>query len=162
MWPSDLESQSPVPPWRPGIKLFSGERAGNHFRARPQFPVLKLYAYQGCSTCRSAVQWLQQHGIPFELIAIREQPPTTLELEAALKSRGGDLGALFNRSGVDYRALGMKDKLPALSPLAALQSLQKRQPRETPVRDRRKEAGGACGIQGTGVEIGSRLTERGE
>ena len=125
MWPSDLESQSPVPPWRPGIKLFSGERAGNHFRARPQFPVLKLYAYQGCSTCRSAVQWLQQHGIPFELIAIREQPPTTLELEAALKSRGGDLGALFNRSGVDYRALGMKDKLPALSPSAALQLLSK-------------------------------------
>ena len=125
MWPSDLESQSPVPPWRPGIKLFSGERAGNHFRARPQFPVLKLYAYQGCSTCRSAVQWLQQHGIPFELIAIREQPPTTLELEAALKSRGGDLGALFNRSGLDYRALGMKDKLPAMSQSEALQLLSK-------------------------------------
>jgi arsenate reductase len=87
--------------------------------------MLKLYAYQGCSTCRNAVKWLKQHGIPFEEIAIREQPPTTLELEAALKSRGGDLGALFNRSGQDYRALGMKDKLPAMSQSGALQLLSK-------------------------------------
>jgi arsenate reductase len=107
------------------IKIFSAEQAGNHFPARQQFPVLKLYAYQGCSTCRNAVKWLQQQGIPFAEIAIREQPPTTLELEAALKSRGGDLGALFNRSGLDYRALGMKDKLPAMSQSEALQLLSK-------------------------------------
>ena len=87
--------------------------------------MLKLYAYQGCSTCRNAVKWLKQHGVAFEEIAIREQPPTTLELKAALKSRGGDLGALFNRSGQDYRTLGMKDKLPAMSEAGALQLLSK-------------------------------------
>jgi arsenate reductase (glutaredoxin) len=87
--------------------------------------MLKLYAYQGCSTCRNAVKWLQQHGISYEEIPIREQPPTMLELEAALPSRGGDLGALFNRSGQDYRALGMKDKLPGLPQSEALQLLSK-------------------------------------
>jgi arsenate reductase len=87
--------------------------------------MLKLYTYQGCSTCRNAVKWLKQHGVAFEEIPIREQPPTTLELEAALRSRGGDLGALFNRSGLEYRALGMKDKLPALSQSGALQLLSK-------------------------------------
>jgi arsenate reductase len=87
--------------------------------------MLKLYAYQGCSTCRNAVKWLKAHGIPFEEIAIREHPPTVRELEAVLKQRDADLGALFNRSGQDYRALGMKEKLPAMSQSEALQLLSK-------------------------------------
>ena len=87
--------------------------------------MLKLYTYQGCSTCRNAVKWLKQQAIPFEEIPIREQPPTAPELGAALKSRDGDLGALFNRSGQDYRALGLKDKLPGLPPAEALQLLSK-------------------------------------
>jgi arsenate reductase len=87
--------------------------------------MLKLYAYQGCSTCRNAVKWLKLHGISYEEIPIREQPPTILELAAALKSRDDDLGALFNRSGLDYRALGMKDKLPTISQSEALQLLAK-------------------------------------
>jgi len=95
------------------------------FEASAIFPMLKLYAYQGCSTCRNVVKWLKQHGIPYEEIPIREQPPTTLELGAALNARGGDLGALFNRSGQDYRALGMKDKLPAMTQSEALQLLSK-------------------------------------
>jgi arsenate reductase (glutaredoxin) len=85
--------------------------------------MLKLYTYQACSTCRNAVKWLKQHAIPFEEIPIREQPPTALELKAALKSRDGDLGSLFNRSGQDYRALGMKEKLPSMSQPEALQML---------------------------------------
>jgi arsenate reductase len=85
--------------------------------------MLKLYAYQGCSTCRNAVKWLKQRGIAFEEVAIREQPPTAVELEAALRSRGGDIGSLFNRSGLDYRALGMKEKLPGMSQVDAIQTL---------------------------------------
>jgi arsenate reductase len=85
--------------------------------------MLKLYAYQGCSTCRNAVKWLKQRGVAFEEVAIREQPPTAVELEAALKARGGDIGSLFNRSGLDYRALGMKEKLPGMSQSDAIQIL---------------------------------------
>lgn len=85
--------------------------------------MLKLYAYSGCSTCRNAVKWLKQHNIPFEEIAIRDTPPSLPELKAMLAARGGDARALFNVSGQDYRAQGLKDKLPAISADAALKLL---------------------------------------
>jgi arsenate reductase (glutaredoxin) len=85
--------------------------------------MLKLYAYQGCSTCRNAVKWLKQHDIAFDEIAIRETPPSVAELRSALDACGGDLRRLFNTSGMDYRALGMKDKLPAMTTDAALKLL---------------------------------------
>ena len=55
--------------------------------------------------------------------AIRETPPTTAELKTALKLLGGDIRKLFNSSGMDYRALGMKDKLPAMSEDDAIELL---------------------------------------
>jgi arsenate reductase len=77
--------------------------------------MLKVYVYQKCSTCRDALKWLNDHGTAHEVKAIRETPPTTTELKTALKLLGGDIRKLFNSSGMDYRALGMKDKLPAMS-----------------------------------------------
>lgn len=82
--------------------------------------MLKVYAYQGCSTCKSALKWLKAQGIPHQEIPIRETPPTISELSAMLEAKGGDLRSLFNTSGQDYRALGMKDKFPALSTDEAL------------------------------------------
>jgi arsenate reductase len=81
--------------------------------------MLKVYAYQKCSTCRDALKWLDAHGIPHTVKAIRETPPAPAELKTALGLLGGDIRKLFNTSGMDYRALGMKDKLPALSEAAA-------------------------------------------
>ena len=85
--------------------------------------MLKLYAYQGCSTCRDAIKWLRQHDIAFNEIAIRDTPPSVAELRSALDAAGGDLRRLFNTSGLDYRALGMKDKLPSMDLKAALKLL---------------------------------------
>lgn len=85
--------------------------------------MLKLYAYSGCSTCRAAVKWLRQHSIPFEELAIRETPPSLAELKAMLAARGGDVRALFNVSGLDYRSLGLKDKLPGMNTDDALKLL---------------------------------------
>ena len=85
--------------------------------------MLKLYAYSGCSTCRNAIKWLKQHAIAFEEVAIRETPPSLAELKAVLAASGGDLRKLFNVSGLDYRSLGLKDKLPAMSADAALKLL---------------------------------------
>jgi arsenate reductase len=85
--------------------------------------MLKLYAYSGCSTCRNAIKWLKQHAIAFEEVAIRETPPSLAELKAALAAIGGDLRKLFNVSGLDYRSLGLKDKLPTMSADAALKLL---------------------------------------
>jgi len=85
--------------------------------------MLKVYAYSGCSTCKNALKWLKTHAIPFEEIAIRETPPSISELTAILAAHHGDLRRLFNTSGQDYRSLGLKDKLPAMSTDAALKLL---------------------------------------
>lgn len=82
--------------------------------------MLKFYAYQGCSTCRSASKWLTAHQIAFEEAAIRETPPTVPELKAMLAAKGGDLRPLFNTSGMDYRAMNLKEKLPAMTEAEAL------------------------------------------
>lgn len=85
--------------------------------------MLTVYAYQGCSTCKNALKWLKAQGIAFQEKAIRETPPTVAELKSMLAAKGGDLRPLFNTSGQDYRALGLKDKLPGLSVDEALQLL---------------------------------------
>lgn len=84
---------------------------------------LKVYAYKNCSTCRKALKFLDAHGISYEVVPIREKPPTKKELKAMLGHVGGELKKLFNTSGVDYRSLNMKDKLPTLSEKEALDLL---------------------------------------
>lgn len=84
-----------------------------------------VYAYQNCSTCRDALKWLDDHGIAHKTKAIRETPPSPAELKSALHAMGGDIRKLFNTSGMDYRALGMKDRLPAMSEADAIDLLSK-------------------------------------
>lgn len=86
--------------------------------------MLKVYTYQGCSTCRNAIKWLKSQGVPHAEFAIRETPPDLTELRAMLKDRG-QLRLLFNTSGQDYRALNLKDKLPAMSEAEALELLSR-------------------------------------
>ena len=76
---------------------------------------LKVYAYKGCGTCKKAVKWLNEGGIDFTEVAIREQPPTVAELKRMLKAQEGALRKLFNTSGGDYKAMNMKERLPELS-----------------------------------------------
>lgn len=83
---------------------------------------IRVYLYSNCDTCRKAVKWLDSHGIEREEIPIRQQPPTVDELKRMLAVTG-DLRKLFNTSGTDYKAMGMKDKLPGLSEAEALQLL---------------------------------------
>ena len=54
------------------------------------------------------------------MVPIREQPPTVSELARMLAAHGGDVKAICNRSGQDYRALGLKDRLPTMSTADAL------------------------------------------
>ena len=84
--------------------------------------MIRFYAYKGCDSCRRARKWLQTHEIDFDEIAIREQPPSLKELQQALKAKG-QIKALFNTSGVDYRQMELKDKLPTLSEAEALKLL---------------------------------------
>jgi arsenate reductase len=85
--------------------------------------MLKVYTYQACSTCRDAIKWLKARRIEFDERAIRETPPSVSELQAMLAARKGNLRAIMNTSGMDYRALGLKDKLPGMSEAETLKLL---------------------------------------
>lgn len=85
--------------------------------------MLTIYTYQKCGTCREALKWLDTRGISYQVKAIRETPPTVAELETMLAAQGGELRRIFNTSGIDYRELGMKDKLPEMSQQEALKLL---------------------------------------
>ena len=82
--------------------------------------MLTVYCYEKCSTCRDALRWLADHGIDHRVKAIRETPLGVAELRRALDLLGGDLRKLFNTSGMDYRAMGMKDRLTTMSTDEAL------------------------------------------
>ena len=84
---------------------------------------MKLYQYPKCSTCRKAVKFLNEKGIDFASIDITEQPPTVDELNAMLASYDGEIRKLFNTSGVQYRELNMKEKLPTMSAEQAVELL---------------------------------------
>ena len=82
--------------------------------------MLKVYTYAKCSTCRKAVKFLSEHRIEFKELPIRETPPSLAELKQVLKSKEGNVRALFNTSGLDYKALGLSAKLPGMSEAEAL------------------------------------------
>ncbi|MNO80238.1 Regulatory protein MgsR [compost metagenome] len=84
---------------------------------------LKVYQYPKCSTCRSAVKWLQGQGHELELQHIAEQPPTVEELRELLANSGLELKKFFNTSGEVYKALGLKDKMSQLSEQEKLELL---------------------------------------
>ena len=76
---------------------------------------LKIYEYKKCGTCRKAEKFLQEKGIDYDLIPIRETPPTIEELQKMLGYLKGEIKRLLNTSGMDYRSLNMKEKLPKMS-----------------------------------------------
>lgn len=76
--------------------------------------MVKFFAYNKCSTCKNAQKFLESRKINFENIPIVDQPPKLSELKkmlSFLKAEGKDLKSLFNTSGVQYRELGISDKL---------------------------------------------------
>jgi arsenate reductase len=85
--------------------------------------MIKIYTYKNCSTCKNATKWLTSQGLEFDERAIRDTPPTKRELETMLNVYEGEIRKLFNTSGMDYRSLGLKDKLPSLNKKDAIQLL---------------------------------------
>ena len=71
--------------------------------------------YPKCSTCRKAQDWLDDHGIAYDLRDIKLNNPTAEELTLWYRKSGLPLKKFFNTSGLQYKALGLKDKLPAMS-----------------------------------------------
>ena len=71
--------------------------------------------YPKCSTCQKAKRWLDEHGVMYEDRHIVENNPTVAELKTWLSLSGGDIKKLFNTSGLKYKALNLKEKLPNMS-----------------------------------------------
>ena len=85
---------------------------------------LTLYTLAQCDSCRRAVKWLREQGHSFEEKPIRETPPSHRELQRMLVARGGELRALFNTAGRDYREQKLSALLPGMSESAALGLLE--------------------------------------
>lgn len=71
--------------------------------------------YPKCSTCKKALAWLEDKGIQVQVRDIKEERPTAEELRQWHQLSGLPLKRFFNTSGLQYKALGLKDKLPAMS-----------------------------------------------
>ncbi len=81
---------------------------------------MKLYHYPKCSSCVKARKYLQSNNINVEAINIAEQAPNVAELTAMLGSYNGNIKKLFNTSGMQYRELNMKERLPEMTSDEAL------------------------------------------
>ena len=71
--------------------------------------------YPPCSTCQKARKWLDERGAHYEMRHIKEQNPTKDELRSWYHRSGLPLKRFFNTSGLAYKSLGLKDKLPTMS-----------------------------------------------
>ena len=79
--------------------------------------------YPPCSTCKKAKAWLQASEISFEARHIKEENPSYEELKLWWEKSGLPLKKFFNTSGLVYKALGLKEKLPAMDEEAQLRLL---------------------------------------
>ena len=71
--------------------------------------------YPPCSTCKKAKAWLDSHSLAYEARHIKEQNPTFDELSRWLEQSGLPVKKFFNTSGLQYKTLGLKDKLPGMT-----------------------------------------------
>lgn len=71
--------------------------------------------YPKCSTCKNAKKWLIQNNIEFDDRNIVENTPTKEELEKWIKQSKKEIKKFFNTSGLKYKELNLKEKLPNMT-----------------------------------------------
>jgi len=79
--------------------------------------------YPPCSTCQKAKKWLDEHQITYTARHIKEDNPTFEELKAWHQKSGLPLKKFFNTSGLIYKEMKLKDKLPTMNEEEQLQLL---------------------------------------
>lgn len=70
--------------------------------------------YPKCSTCKKVKKWLDDHHIEYVDRHIVEERPTVSELEGWIRRSGLPLKRFFNTSGMKYRELQLKERLPQM------------------------------------------------
>ena len=71
--------------------------------------------YPKCTTCQKARAWLDSRGVTYDFRDIKQENPTRQGLEDWYRKSGLPLKRFFNTSGLLYKSLGLKDKLPGMS-----------------------------------------------
>lgn len=71
--------------------------------------------YPKCSTCQKAKKWLDEHNIDYVDRHIKEENPTADELKEWVNASGIEIKKLFNTSGMLYKSLNLKEKLPTMT-----------------------------------------------
>ena len=71
--------------------------------------------YPPCTTCQKAKKWLDEHSVIYENRHIKEHKPTYEELNAWHQKSGLPLKKFFNTSGLLYKSLNLKEKLPTMT-----------------------------------------------
>ena len=82
-----------------------------------------MLLYPKCSTCRKAKKWLDEKGLAAEVRDIKTENPSKEELRQWWTASGLPLKRFFNTSGLQYKALELKDKLPEMDEDAQLELL---------------------------------------
>ena len=77
--------------------------------------MIKFICYPKCTTCQKARKWLDDNGIKYEFRDIKLDNPTLDELTKWHKKSGLPLKKFFNTSGLLYKSLDLKNKLPTMS-----------------------------------------------
>ena len=76
---------------------------------------MTFICYEKCGTCRKAKAWLEEKGVGYDLRPIKEQNPTAEELRGWIAVSGLPVRKFFNTSGLLYKELQLKDKLPRMT-----------------------------------------------
>lgn len=74
-----------------------------------------LLCYPKCTTCQKAQKWLDEHQVAYDFRNIKEENPTYKELKQWYQTSGLPLKRFFNTSGLLYKSMELKDKLPNMS-----------------------------------------------
>ena len=82
-----------------------------------------LVWYPKCSTCQKAKKYLEDNKISFEERHIVEETPSKQELETWIKQSGLEIKKFFNTSGLKYKELNLKEKLPNMTEKEKIQLL---------------------------------------
>ena len=77
--------------------------------------MLKFICYPKCTTCQKAKMWLDDNNIEYELRDIKLNNPTFEELAEWYKKSGLPLKNFFNTSGLLYKSMELKTKLPTMT-----------------------------------------------
>ena len=76
---------------------------------------MKVYCYNKCTTCKKALKWLDDNGIKYELLDIKQGHPDEKTLRECYARSGLPLKRFFNTSGIQYREMELSKKLPNMS-----------------------------------------------